>query len=106
MSQEPRGRTATGPADTGLVERAEALLDEAVGQAAKGSYREAAELGIDNLEHGLFPNSEYVPDKKPDMCPSGINQVLINLDINGAAVQETIRVLVAKNVAITSTLYP
>ncbi len=43
MSQDPRGRTASGPGDTGLVERAEALLDEAVGQAAKGSYGEAAD---------------------------------------------------------------
>ncbi|HEX2466132.1 MAG TPA: TonB family protein [Thermoanaerobaculia bacterium] len=43
MSQDPRSRTASGPGDTGLVERAEALLDEAVGQAAKGSYGEAAD---------------------------------------------------------------
>ena len=43
MSQDPRGRTAPGPGDTGLVDRAEALLDEAVGQAAKGSYGQAAD---------------------------------------------------------------
>ena len=43
MSQDTRGRTAPGSSDTGLVERAETLLDEAVGQAAKGSYGEAAD---------------------------------------------------------------
>ena len=32
-------------------------------------YREAVALGIDNLEHGLFANSEYAPDKEPDQCP-------------------------------------
>src|SRR5688572_5997877 len=74
------------------------------GHLCSVGYREAAEIGIDNLEHGLFPNSEYVPDKKTDVCPSGINQVLVNLDINGPAVQETIRILVARKVAITSTL--
>lgn len=89
-----------------------AAVDEAhkrgfkiTGHLCSVGYREAAEIGIDNLEHGLFPNSEYVADKKPDVCPGGaVTQSLINLDVNGPAVQETIRVLVAKNVAITSTL--
>ena len=86
------------------VEEAHKRGLKVTGHLCSVGYKEAAEIGIDNLEHGLFPNSEYVADKKPDVCPSGINQALINLDINGAAVQETIRVLVAKNVAITSTL--
>jgi len=86
------------------VEEAHKRGLKVTGHLCSIGYREAAEIGIDNLEHGLFPNSEYVADKKPDVCPSGINQVLINLDINGAAVQETIRVLVEKKVAITSTL--
>jgi imidazolonepropionase-like amidohydrolase len=87
-----------------VVEEAHKRGLKVTGHLCSVGYREAAEIGIDNLEHGLFPNSEYVADKKPDVCPSGINQALINLDINGAAVQETIRVLVEKKVAITSTL--
>ncbi|HSK64873.1 MAG TPA: amidohydrolase family protein, partial [Pyrinomonadaceae bacterium] len=67
-------------------------------------FREAAEIGIDNLEHGLFADSEFVADKKPDQCPGGVAASLRALDINGPAVQETIRTLVQKNVAITSTL--
>lgn len=69
-------------------------------------YREAAEIGIDNLEHGLFADSEFVPDKKADQCPPGSAVItsLRQLDINSSAAQETIRTLVAKNVAITSTL--
>jgi imidazolonepropionase-like amidohydrolase len=86
------------------VEEAHKRGLKVTGHLCSVSYKEAAEIGIDNLEHGLFPNSEYIPDKKPDVCPSGINQALINLDINGPAVQETIRVLVEKKVAITSTL--
>jgi imidazolonepropionase-like amidohydrolase len=69
-------------------------------------FREAAELGIDNLEHGLFVDSEFVPNKKADQCPAGsaVSASLKQLDLNGAAAQETIRTLVAKKVAITSTL--
>lgn len=67
-------------------------------------YREAAEIGIDNLEHGLFADSEFVADKKPDQCPQGVSASLRQLDVNGPAARETIRTLVSKNVAITSTL--
>src|SRR5204863_5071564 len=68
-------------------------------------FREAAELGIDNLEHGIFPDSEFVPNKQPDKCPgAAVSQTLRTLDSNGDAVKETIKTLVAKNVAITSTL--
>ena len=69
-------------------------------------FREAAEIGIDDLEHGLFVDSEFVPDKKPDQCPAGsaVSASLRQLDLNGEAAKETIRTLVAKNVAITSTL--
>ncbi len=69
-------------------------------------YREAAEIGIDNLEHGLFADSEFVADKKPDQCPPGgaVGASLLQLDLNSPAAQETIRTLVEKKVAITSTL--
>ncbi len=69
-------------------------------------FREAAEIGIDNLEHGLLVDSEFVPNKQPDQCPGGsaVAASLKQLDINGSAAQETIRTLIAKNVAITSTL--
>jgi imidazolonepropionase-like amidohydrolase len=69
-------------------------------------FREAAELGIDNLEHGLLVNTEFVPDKEPDACPSsGANrEVLLSLDVDGEEIQGTIRALVEAGVAITSTL--
>jgi hypothetical protein len=31
--------------------------------------RKAAEIGIDNLEHGLFADTEFVLNKQPDQCP-------------------------------------
>ena len=90
-----------------------AAVDEAhkrglkvTGHLCSIGYREAAEIGIDNLEHGLFADSEFVADKKPDQCPGGgaVPASLRQLDLKSAAVQETIRTLVAKKVAITSTL--
>ena len=69
-------------------------------------FREAAELGIDNLEHGLLVNTEFVPGKEPDVCPSSrdTRASLLALDIQGDEVQTTIRTLVEHGVAITSTL--
>ena len=88
------------------VEEAHKRGMKVTGHLCSVGYKEAAEIGIDDLEHGIFPDSEFVPNKQPDICPAGgaVNQALAALDINSPAVQETIRTLVAKNVALTSTL--
>jgi imidazolonepropionase-like amidohydrolase len=89
-----------------VVEEAHKRGLKVTGHLCSVGYREAAEIGIDNLEHGLFADSEFVPDKKADQCPPGgaVGASLLKLDLNSPAVQETIRTLVTKNVAITSTL--
>jgi imidazolonepropionase-like amidohydrolase len=75
------------------------------GHLCSVTYREAAEIGIDNLEHGLLPDSEFVANKQPDKCPgAAVSASLLQLDLNSESVKETIRTLVAKNVALTSTL--
>ncbi len=87
------------------VEEAHERGLKVTGHLCSIGYREAAEIGIDNLEHGLLADSEFVPNKLPDQCPGGaVSASLTQLDLNSPAVQETIRTLVAKNVAITSTL--
>src|SRR5688572_5432772 len=89
-----------------VVEEAHKRGLKVTGHLCSIGFREAAEIGIDNLEHGLFADSEFVADKKPDQCPQGgaVSASLQQLDLNSQAVQETIRTLVQKNVAITSTL--
>ena len=87
-----------------VVEEAHKRGLKVTGHLCSIGFREAAEIGIDNLEHGLFADSEFVADKKPDQCPAGVSASLRQLDLNSPAVQETIRTLVQKNVAITSTL--
>jgi imidazolonepropionase-like amidohydrolase len=67
-------------------------------------YREAVELGIDNVEHGLFANSEYAPGKEPDRCPPGFRSSYGDLDVNGEEVQSTFRAMIDNGVAMTSTL--
>ncbi|HEV2426440.1 MAG TPA: amidohydrolase family protein [Terriglobia bacterium] len=69
-------------------------------------FREAAALGIDDLEHGLEVDTEFDPGKSPDVCPSQAQtlKTLTSLDVESQPVQETIRALVAHHVAVTSTL--
>ena len=86
------------------VEEAHKRGLKVTGHLCSIGYKEAAEIGIDNLEHGIFPDSEFVPNKQPDKCPGAVNAALRTLDINSEPVKETIRTLVAKNVAVTSTL--
>src|SRR5437762_3461517 len=87
------------------VEEAHKRGLKVTGHLCSVGYREAAEIGIDNLEHGLLPDSEFVANKQPDKCPgAAVNASLRQLDINSDAVKETIRTLVARNVAVTSTL--
>jgi len=87
------------------VEEAHKRGLKVTGHLCSIGFKEAAEIGIDNLEHGLLVDSEFVPNKQPDQCPAAaVNATLRQLDLNSPAVQDTIRTLVAKNVAITSTL--
>ncbi len=76
------------------------------GHLCSVTYREAAELGIDNLEHGFFAATDFVPNKKPDECPGqGAGQAAVaSVDPNSDAVTSLIRELVQRKVAITSTL--
>ena len=88
-----------------------AAIDEAhkrgvktTGHLCSVSFREAVALGIDNLEHGLFTNTDYDPEKKPDQCAAGAMAKLGTLDLSSEPVRATIREMNAKNVAMTSTL--
>lgn len=87
------------------VEEAHKRGLKVTGHLCSIGYREAAEIGIDNLEHGLLADSEFVTNKQPDQCPGGaVSASLRQLDLNSPALRDTISALVAKNVAITSTL--
>ena len=68
------------------------------------TFREAAAAGIDNLEHGLVVASDFVQGKVPDQCPATVSASIAALDVASEPVQALIRELVARRVAVTSTL--
>ena len=74
------------------------------GHLCSVSFREAVELGIDNLEHGLFTNSDYAPGKQPSQCPASMRSSLLDVDMDGPDVRRTIDEMVKNDVALTSTL--
>jgi imidazolonepropionase-like amidohydrolase len=88
------------------VDAAHKLGLKVTGHLCSVGFREAAAIGIDNLEHGLVVDTEFDPSKKPDECPSQTitRDTIVNIDVKGEPVQETIRELVQRNVAVTSTL--
>lgn len=69
------------------------------------TYREAADLGIDNLEHGFGAMTDFMPGRRPDTCPlDRLGTLLDNIDPDSAEVRDLFAHLIARNVAITSTL--
>ncbi len=90
-----------------IVKVAHAHGLKVTGHLCSIGFREAASIGIDDLEHGFFADSEFVEGRKPDTCPEGrdaIEESLLNLDATSGPVHDTIRDLIGKRVAITSTL--
>lgn len=88
------------------IDEAHKLRMKVTGHLCSVTYREAAELGIDNLEHGFLAATDFVADKKPDECPGqGRGQMSVNsLDPRSVEFQALVRDLVRRGVAITSTL--
>jgi imidazolonepropionase-like amidohydrolase len=75
------------------------------GHLCSVTYPEAAELGIDDLEHGFFVNTQLDPGKTPDQCPkSGGDPTMERMTPDTPEGQALIKMLVARHVAVTSTL--
>jgi imidazolonepropionase-like amidohydrolase len=74
------------------------------GHLCSVSFREAVMLGIDNLEHGLFANSDFVANRTPDHCSPELRNSLLKVDMDGPDVRQTIDQMVKNKVAMSSTL--
>jgi imidazolonepropionase-like amidohydrolase len=76
------------------------------GHLCSVTYNEAADLGIDNLEHGFLAATDFVTDKQPDVCPGQGRgqQTIAALDENGEPFKALVKKLVDKHIALTSTL--
>jgi len=96
------------------ITRAElkAAIDEAhkhglklTGHLCSVTYPEAADLGIDNLEHGFFVNTQLDPGKQPDVCPQTTGgPTLARMTAGSPEAAALIKLLVDHHVALTSTL--
>ncbi len=94
----------TGADLAAVIDEAHARGLKVTGHLCSVSFREAVALGIDNLEHGFFTNTDYVPDKPADECPGGFRSFLMEVDLEGPDVRATFGDMIENGVAMTSTL--
>jgi imidazolonepropionase-like amidohydrolase len=111
-----RGMTSFKAYMTITPDELEAAIKEAharglkiTGHLCSIGFRQAADLGIDNLEHGLMVDTEFFSRKQPNTCPlkdfrAYSSESNDQLDVESAPVQEMIRYLVGHHIAVTSTL--
>ncbi|PYT99135.1 MAG: amidohydrolase [Acidobacteria bacterium] len=88
------------------VKAAHARGIKVTGHLCSVGFTEAADLGIDDLEHGIVVDQEFNPAKQPDVCPPSANEhpSIEKVEVSSEPVQAMIRHLVQKHVAVTSTL--
>jgi imidazolonepropionase-like amidohydrolase len=88
------------------IDEAHRLGLKVTGHLCSITFREAAALGIDNLEHGVAVASDFVKDKQPDQCPDRetTDNALLAAAADGPEMNEVIAALIQRNVAVTSTL--
>ena len=99
------------------ITRAElaAAIDEAhkrgfklTGHLCSVTLSEAADLGIDDIEHGFAAASDFIADRPPDICrpqdQSNGQRTIAALDANGEPFKALVKKLIDKHVTLTSTL--
>lgn len=68
------------------------------------TYKEASEIGIDNLEHGFMASSDFAIDKVENICaPFAARTGLVNEAIDGKKINDLIELLIKNKTTITAT---
>ena len=88
------------------VEEAHRRGLKVTGHLCSVTYGEAADAGIDDLEHGFMASTDFVADKQPDVCPGQAagQRSIAALDENGEPFKALVKKLVDRHVALTSTM--
>jgi cytosine/adenosine deaminase-related metal-dependent hydrolase len=92
------------------IDEAHKLNMKVTGHICSVGYNEAADMGIDNLEHGPFgaPDGELYSQRKAGICGpdyfAELRDIVMNVEPDSPQLKQTIQNLVAHHVAITSTL--
>lgn len=99
-------KVMSGPRDVlrWTIDAAHARGLRVTGHLCAVTFTEAAEMGIDALQHGFITNSDHVPGKQPDVCPRENMRVQADVDVASPTVSESIRRIVAGGAAAVSTL--
>ena len=86
-----------------VIDEAHALGRKVTGHLCSLTFREAAQMGIDSIEHGLIAASDFVADKPPGACVS-TRSAVADLDLGDPRVADLIGLLIRESVTLTSTL--
>lgn len=88
------------------IEEAHKRNLKVTGHLCSITLADAAELGIDNVEHGFVYATDFAEGKQPDRCPSSRQRIggLLNTDPKGPRAQALYKTLIDHDVAVTSTL--
>ena len=85
-----------------IIQVAHSRNIKVTGHLCSITYREAANLGIDNLEHSFVASTDFVIDKEKDQCVNG-GQSLFELDDNNPNLIDLMKLLIEKDVTLTYT---
>ncbi|HST59843.1 MAG TPA: amidohydrolase family protein [Longimicrobium sp.] len=99
-------KVMSGPRDVlgWTIDAAHARGLRVTGHLCAVTFADAAEMGIDALQHGFITDSEHVPGKKPDACPPGNQRAQADVEVDAPAVRASIRRIVAAGTPVVSTL--
>lgn len=98
--------TVRAPELEAAIKAAHARGLTVTGHLCAVGFREAASLGIDNLEHGAPFDSEWDLEHRPGECPNTwtVFGALLRLNVADPEIRRTIDLMVRNKVALTSTL--
>ncbi|MEO1218755.1 MAG: amidohydrolase family protein, partial [Bacteroidota bacterium] len=86
-----------------IVEEVHKHGAKVTGHLCATTYQEAAEIGIDAIEHGFIHSFDHAEGKESGIC-SGSIDFRTNVDINSESVKRVHRKLIESGTALTSTL--
>ncbi|TJY36461.1 amidohydrolase family protein [Pontimicrobium aquaticum] len=86
------------------VEEAHKRGLKVTGHLCSLTYKEASNIGIDNLEHGFMAASDFAKNKEENICnPFAARQGLTNEDVDGETINALIDLLIKNKTTITTT---
>lgn len=88
------------------IDEAHSLGLKVAGHVCAVKTADAAALGLDSLEHGLWAVTDFVPDKTFDVCPPLQDRIasIQRTDPESEAAKTLIRTMIDSGMALTSTL--